>query len=243
MVEQIVAAYKVGYDAVELHTPHGYLLHSLLSPRCNKRHDEYGGSLENRGRIVTNIIERVRAKIGTDKALGCRLSVDELAPDGLTHEEACKFVKLFKDAGANFFNVSQGSYETPGKTFAPDGEGDFTVWGPGFKKAGGVPVIVPNWLTAEAAAEAISSGQCDIVSLGRQSIADPVWPAKVEAGREEDIVKCSRCQQCYMNLVQYNWITCAVNPTAVFEDLYPELWMNDGMRKRARRFIEKCKGL
>lgn len=243
MVERIVDAYKLGFDGIEMHTPHGYLLHQFLSPRTNKRMDEYGGSIENRARIVTNILTRVRELIGPDKALGCRLSGDELLPDGINHEEECQVVKLVTDAGANFINVSQGSYERMDAAFAPDGEGDFTKWAPGFKKAsGGLPIITPNFLTAEAAAEAIKSGSTDIISLGRQSIADPYWPVKVKAGREKEIVKCIRCQQCYMNLAESRWIRCTVNPTAGFEKYYPQLWMNDGMDKKAKRFLEKSTG-
>ena len=133
MVEAVCACYDLGYDGVELHTPHGYLLHQFLSGRSNQRTDLYGGSIENRGRVVTNIIERVRKKVGPDKVLGCRLSGDELMPEGLTHEEACAFVKLFTEAGANYFNVSQGGYENLGAGFAPDGEDEFTKWAPGFK--------------------------------------------------------------------------------------------------------------
>ncbi len=241
MVEQAVAVYNLGFDGVELHTPHGYLLHQFLSPRSNQRSDQYGGSTENRARVVTNIIERIRRKVGPAKVLGCRLSGDELMPDGLSHEEVCKLVQLFTAAGANYFNVSQGSYENPGAAFAPDGENDFTRWGPGFKQAGGgLPVIVPNFIHPETAAVAISSGKADIISLGRQAIADPYWPAKVKAGRSADIVKCSRCQQCYMNLFESRWIRCSVNPTAGFEKYYPELWQNDGLLDlRAKKFMEK----
>lgn len=241
MVEQACAAYKLGFDGVELHTPHGYLLHQFLSPRSNHRTDLYGGSTENRARVVTSIIERIRKKAGPDKTLGCRLSGDELMQGGLTHEEACKMVKLFTEAGANYFNVSQGSYENPGAGFAPDGEDDFTKWSPGFKSAsGGMPVITPGFVNAETAAAAISSGKTDIISLGRQSIADPYWPAKVKARREKDIVRCIRCQQCYMNLFEPRWIRCSVNPTAGFEKYYPQLWQdNDLMDVRAQRFIDK----
>lgn len=245
MVEQACAAYKLGYDGVELHTPHGYLLHQFLSPRSNQRTDMYGGSTENRARVVTNIIERIRKKVGPDKVLGCRLSGDELMPGGLEHEEVCKLIKLFTDAGANFFNVSQGSYENPGAGFAPDGEDDFTRWAPGFKAAsGGLPIITPNFSNPDTAAEAIRSGKTDIISLGRQSIADPYWPAKVKAGRCRDIVKCIRCQQCYMNLFEPRWIRCSVNPTAGFEKYYPELWQDDGLMDiRAKRFMDKREGL
>jgi 2,4-dienoyl-CoA reductase-like NADH-dependent reductase (Old Yellow Enzyme family) len=245
MVEQACAAYSLGFDGVELHTPHGYLLHQFLSPRSNQRSDIYGGTTENRARVVTHIIERIRKKVGPDKVLGCRLSGDELMPGGLTHDEACKLVKLFSDAGANYFNISQGSYENPGAAFAPDGEDDFTRWAPGFKDAsGGLPVITPSFIRPETAAAAIANGKTDIIALGRQSIADPYWPAKVKAGRFGDIVKCSRCQQCYMNLFEPRWIRCSVNLTAGFEKYYPELWQNDGvMDLRAKKFIDKCADL
>jgi len=244
MVEQTIQAFRLGYDAVELHTPHGYLLHQFLSPLTNHRHDKFGGSLENRGRVVTDIIERVRAKVGPDPALGCRLSGDELMPGGLSNEEACQFVKMFTAAGANFFNVSQGSYECAGEAYGPDGEGEFTRWAPGFKKAsGGLPVITPNFMTPELAAEAVSSGKTDIVSLGRQAIADAFWPAKVKAGREKDIIKCARCQQCVVNLCIDKWATCSVNPTVGFEDYYPELWKTDGLDKKAKPVLKRLEGL
>jgi len=241
MVEQACAAYKLGYDGVELHTPHGYLLHQFLSPRSNHRTDLYGGNTENRARVVTNIIERIRKKVGPDKTLGCRLSGNELMPGGLDHEEVCKLVKFFSDAGANYFNVSQGCYENPGAGFAPDGEDDFTRWAPGFKKAsGGMPVITPNFINPETAAAAITSGKTDLISLGRQSIADPYWPAKVKVGRCEDIIKCIRCQRCYMNLFEPRWIRCSVNPTAGFEKYYPELWQDNGlMDVHSKRFMDK----
>ena len=165
-------------------------------------------------------------------------------PEGVTHEEACQFAKLLKDAGGNFVDVSQGSYEAAGKAFAPDGEDDFTVHAPGFKKATGLPTIVPNWIDPEKAAAAISSGKTDMISLGRQSIADPFWPAKVKAGRSSDIVKCIRCQQCYMSLMIDKWCRCAVNPTAGFEDIHTELWKSgDGFDRKAQKFMDKCKGL
>jgi len=241
MVEQAGAVYRLGFDGVELHTPHGYLLHQFLSPRSNQRSDRYGGSTENRARVVTNILERIRKKVGPDKVLGCRLSGGELMPGGLTHAEACQMVKLFAEAGANYFNVSQGSYENPGAAFAPDGEDDFTRWAPGFKQAsGGLPVITPSFIHPETAAGALASGKTDVISLGRQSIAAPYWPAKVKAGRIDDIVKCSRCQQCYMNLFESRWIRCSVNPTAGFEKYYPELWQDAGlMDRRAQKFMDK----
>lgn len=242
---QAKAAYGLGYDGVEVHGPHGYLLHSFLSPRSNKRHDQYGGSLENRARFLLNIIDKTRKAIGPDKAFGVRLSGDELMPGGITHDEIKRVVSWCKDAGANFFNVSQGSYENAGAAFAPDGENEFTRWAPGFKEfSGGLPVITPNFVNPETAVAALKNGGTDIVSLGRQSIADPFWPAKVKEGRVKDIVKCVRCQRCYMDLITSNWARCTVNPVVGKEKLYPELWLSDSaLSRKVNRFMERAKGL
>jgi 2,4-dienoyl-CoA reductase-like NADH-dependent reductase (Old Yellow Enzyme family) len=242
---QALAAFKLGYDGVEVHSPHGYLIHSFLSPRSNRRTDPYGGSLENRARFLLNIIEKTRRLIGPDKAFGVRLSGDELMPGGIGHEEIKKVVAWCRDAGANFFNISQGSYENPGASFAPDGEDEFTRWAPGFKEAsGGLPVITPNFVSPEIAENAIKVGHTDIISLGRQSIADPFWPSKVKEGRVDDIVKCIRCQRCYMNLITCQWMDCMVNPTAGREKLYPELWLDTPeLKKKIGKFKKKAQGL
>lgn len=241
---QAAAAFKLEYDGVEVHAPHGYLIHSFLSPRSNQRHDQYGGSLENRARFLLNIVEKTRKKIGPDKAFGVRLSGDELMPGGIGHEEIKQVVSWCRDAGANFFNVSQGCYENPAAAFAPDGENEFTRWAPGFKEAsGGLPVITPNFVSPELAENAVKSGQTDMISLGRQAIADPFWPVKVKEGCVDDIVKCVRCQRCYMNLGIAHWMQCTVNPTAGREKLYPELWLDaPEIEKKVKRFKEKAKG-
>lgn len=240
------AAYNIGFDAIEIHSPHGYLIHQFLSPRSNQRDDRYGGSVENRARFLTNIIRKIRAVVGPDRMLGCRLSGDDLMPGGITHEEVKRVVQLVTAAGVNFLDVSQGSYENPGAAFAPDGENEFTRWGPGFKEAsGGLPVITPNFMTPDTALAAVESGKTDLISLGRQAIADPFWPAKVRAGRIQDIVKCNRCQQCYMNLFELRWISCSANPTMGREKYYPELWKVEGPLEdqRVARFITKTSDL
>jgi 2,4-dienoyl-CoA reductase-like NADH-dependent reductase (Old Yellow Enzyme family) len=242
---QAKAAYALGYDGVEVHGPHGYLLHSFLSPRSNQRHDQYGGSLENRARFLLNIIAKTRKTIGPDKAFGVRLSGDELMPGGIPHDEMKQVVSWCKDAGANFFNISQGCYENPGAAFAPDGEDDFTRWAQGFKESsGGLPVITPSFINPETAVAALKTGHTDIVSLGRQSIADPFWPAKVKEGRVQDIVKCIRCQRCYMDLMTSNWARCMVNPVVGKEKLYPELWLSgSALDRKVDKFMERAKGL
>ncbi len=244
MALQAEAAYRLGFDGVELHSPHGYLIHQFLSQRSNRRIDEYGGSLENRARFLLNIVRKIKTRVGPEAALGARFSGDEMMPGGVTHEEMQKFVALAAQAGINYVNISQGCYENPG-AFAPDGEDEFTQYGPGFKHASaGLPVITPGFIAPEAACRAVQEGKTDMVSLGRQAIADPFWPSKVKAGRAKDIVRCVRCNHCYMNLFEPKWITCTVNPTAGWERFYPELWLAGSTHaRRAKKFMAKAKDL
>jgi 2,4-dienoyl-CoA reductase-like NADH-dependent reductase (Old Yellow Enzyme family) len=243
MARQAQAAIRLGFDGVEIHSPHGYLIHSFLSSRSNKRMDRYGGSIENRARFLINIIEKTRAKIGPEKPLGARFSGDECMPGGIDHEESKAFAALARDAGANFINISQGCYENPA-AFAPHGEDEFVQYGPGFKEATGLPVIAPGFISPQKAEDAVAGGRIDIVSMGRQAIADPFWPAKVKSGREKDLVKCIRCNHCLMSLQEANWITCKVNPTAGKEQIFPELWRTGStLEKKTNRFLEKVRGL
>lgn len=244
MALQSEAAFKLGFDAVEIHSPHGYLIHQFLSPIMNKRVDEYGGTIENRARFLTNIIKKIRERVGKDKPVWCRLSGDDLQPGGATHEDQCTVAKLCKEAGVDAIDISQGSYQTAGSTFAYDGEGDFSKWAKGFKDATGLPTIAPNFVTPEAALKAITEDSVDIVSMGRQAIADPFWPVKVKEGRVKDIVKCTRCQQCYANFIYNKWLNCAVNPTAGSERFYPELWLKGSkLESRVDKFKKKAEGL
>ncbi len=245
MAEMSFEALRYGFDGVEIHSPHGYLIHQFLSNRSNKRTDEYGGSLENRARFLLNIIRKTRERIGPDRVLGARFSGDELMPDGATNEEMREFVAMAANAGLSYVDVSQGCYENPG-AFAPDGEAEMLKYAPGFKEAsGGLPVVTPTFMTPGTASAAISEGKTDMVSLGRQATADPFWPAKVKAGREKDIVKCIRCNLCYMNLFEHKWLRCEVNPTAGFEKYLPELWRLNApdIKKKVDKFMKRAEGL
>ncbi len=244
MAEMSAEALRYGFDGVELHSPHGYLIHEFLSSRSNKRTDEYGGSPENRARFLLNIIRKIRARIGPDRVLGARFSGDELMPEGVTHEEMKQFVAMAAREGLTYVSISQGSYENPA-AFEPDGEGEMLKYAPGFKEASGLPVMTPTFKTPRVAARALSDGVTDLVMLGRQAIADPFWPAKVKAGRVQDIVKCTRCNNCLMNLFEHKWLRCSVNPTAGFERYIPELWRVNApaVKGKVERFMARAEGL
>jgi 2,4-dienoyl-CoA reductase-like NADH-dependent reductase (Old Yellow Enzyme family) len=191
-----------------------------------------------------NIIRKIRGKVGPDKPVWCRLSGDELQPGGIHHDEQCQVAAMAKEAGVNAINVSQGSYEAMGSAFAPDGENDFTRWAAGFKKAtNGLPILVPHFLTPACAEKAIQKESVDIIELGRQALADPFWPAKVKTGREKEIIKCIRCQQCYIEFGAKHFLECAVNPVTGREKYFPELWLNDTtFGNRLNKAIKKMTG-
>ena len=100
MAIQTEEAFKLGFDAVEIHSPHGYLIHQFLSPIMNNRVDEYGGSLENRARFLTNIITKIRERVGRDKPVWCRLSGADLMPGGATHEDQCRVAAMCTGCGS-----------------------------------------------------------------------------------------------------------------------------------------------
>ena len=216
---------KAGCDGVELHCAHGYLLQQFLSPYTNKRTDEYGGSFENRLRIVNEIIEKTREKCGKDFVLGVRLSVDEfLDKTGVTEEyirieDGIKITKALEKAGIDFIDVSCGLYET-GMTCVepisfPQG------WRKDFIKAVKdrvkIPVIGVSVIREPAVAEKfLENSVVDFVSLGRAWLADEQWGAKARDGREKEICRCISCLRCFESLEKWSGAgippECAVNP-------------------------------
>jgi 2,4-dienoyl-CoA reductase-like NADH-dependent reductase (Old Yellow Enzyme family) len=207
-----------GYDGVELHAPHGYLLHEFLSPRSNKRTDEYGGSLENRARFMCECIASMRQALGDEYLLTVRISADEHQDDGFHVEDTIEFAKLAIQAGADGIHLSDGSYESM-RYFLPDTDGQ-VVDESGIIKAGikeglgkDYPVICPSVHNPDLAAETVAAGKADIISQGRALIADPEWPNKVREGRVKDIVKCARCNKgCIQRFILGLPSRCVVNP-------------------------------
>lgn len=208
-----------GYDGVELHAPHGYLIHEFLSPRSNKRSDQYGGSLENRARFMLECLKSMRAGVGDDFLLTVRISADEHMPDGFHVEDTIEYCKLaVTEGGADAIHLSDGSYEAM-KYFLPDTDGQVVEESArirkGLKEALGrdIPVICPSVHAPDLAAESVAAGKMDIISQGRALIADPEWANKVREGRVKDIVKCTRCLKgCIGRFVMGLPSRCLVNP-------------------------------
>lgn len=211
-VEGALRAQLAGFDGVEIHGAHGYLLAQFMSKGVNKRMDRYGGSITNRARIVLEIIKKVKAACGQDFPVSVRTSGNEGYHGGNTIEDAVAQAVLFEQAGADVIHVSYGipirsNYTNAGFNM----ENVKRV-----KEAVNIPVIgVGRINDPTLALAAIKGGYMDFVALGRQSICDPHFPEKVKEGRLDEILSCTGCmQRClYDNHFEPGYGTsCMVNP-------------------------------
>jgi 2,4-dienoyl-CoA reductase-like NADH-dependent reductase (Old Yellow Enzyme family) len=213
-----------GFDGIEIHAAHGYLIHELLSPRSNQRDDEYGGSLENRMRFLVRVLEAVRATVGSQVAVGVRLVGDEELKyeRGLGPADAADIAARLEAQGlVDFVNVSVGvsGIGMVRPLYAPHCLGvaaTRTV-----KEAmHGVPVFaVHRIITPDEAEGIVARGDADAVTLVRALIADPEWPSKARDGVPDTIRRCTGCNQgCYGNLTQSLPITCVTNPAVGRDD-------------------------
>jgi 2,4-dienoyl-CoA reductase-like NADH-dependent reductase (Old Yellow Enzyme family) len=214
---------RVGFDGIEIHGAHGYLLSSFLSSLTNRRQDEYGGSLEGRLRLPLHLIQKTRQVLGKDFLLGYRISGDEHSAGGLTLQDTVEIVKILSDAGLDFIHLSSGTIESL-SYMIPDEEGVILPEAEAIKRAISIPVICPNLHNPETARQAVEKGMIDLVSLSRPLLADPEWPNKTREGRGNEIRRCRRCNQCLAGLWKGFGIRCAVNPQVGRERFIPEFW-------------------
>jgi 2,4-dienoyl-CoA reductase-like NADH-dependent reductase (Old Yellow Enzyme family)/thioredoxin reductase len=226
--EAAVRARAAGFDAVELHGAHGYLLTQFLSARSNTRTDEYGGDFRQRARFVLEVIQEVRRQVGPDFPISLRLSVDEWIKGGYTPEDIQTVAPEFVRAGADMIHASFGTHGSPaGITSAP------AEYQPGFamdlarkmKEVVSVPVIgVGRFTEPLLANECIARGDADLIAFGRQHLADPDFLINALNGRPEETFECLACNQgCIERLIlEGKRIRCAINPETGQELIYPK---------------------
>jgi 2,4-dienoyl-CoA reductase-like NADH-dependent reductase (Old Yellow Enzyme family) len=167
-------AVRVGYDTIELHVAHGYLLHSFLSPISNQRTDRYGGLLENRLRFPVEVMGAVRAAVPATTALGARITGSDWVDGGITPDEAIALAKAFKAAGADYIDVSSGGVAAD--TRNPTGAGYNVPIAERVKREAGIATRTVGLIVAPAQAEAIvAEGKADMVSMARAILDDPHW--------------------------------------------------------------------
>ncbi len=191
-------AKKAGFDALEIHGGHGYLIAQFLSAYSNKRGDKYGGNLYNRARFALEVIADVRAKVGEDFPLIFRFSGDEYIPGGRTIEETKAIAMMLQEAGVDALHITAGVYGSRHTIVPPArmAHGVNVHLAASVKGAVSVPVIAVGWINDPFIAEAIvASGEAAFVAMGRASLADPELPNKSLARRFEDIIYCIGCMQ------------------------------------------------
>jgi 2,4-dienoyl-CoA reductase-like NADH-dependent reductase (Old Yellow Enzyme family)/thioredoxin reductase len=219
-------AYDARFSLVEIHAGHGYMITNFLSPHTNWRTDEYGGSPENRARILLEIVDAVRARVPRSFPLSVRLSVTDYEPDGIQIEETVALCQALEARGVDVIHASGGyhakqEYEAS-SWYMPR---QLHRWGwEKIKAAVSIPVIASGSLVSPVVAEEIiASGSADFVSLGRALLADPLWAEKTRTGRHLEIVPCIRCNDGCLErgLDAKRSVGCTVNPQLLEEDRFP----------------------
>jgi NADPH2 dehydrogenase len=196
---------NTGFDMVELHGGTGYLLAQFLSPRTNKRADEYGGSFDNRQRFALEVVAAVKNKVG-DFPVGYRFLADEWLPDGLQLNESIRFARSLEAAGIAYLSVMGGTYESfflPHIVKKSEANGYMIDLAAAVKNEVEIPVITAGRIATGSLAESIlEENKADLIGLARVLWTDPEWPEKVKQGIENDIVHCSPdCGDTCMKLV------------------------------------------
>ena len=213
------AAWRVkqaGFDAVELHAAHGYLLSEFMSPFLNQRNDRFGGSFENRMRFPLAVIDGIQKKCGRGFPVLVRYSFDEWYAGGRGAEEGVEIARVLERAGCAAVDLSMGMQESPGAGFDPMQypQGWATYAAEAVKKAIRIPVITSHSLRdPEYCDRIIAEGRTDLVGLARQLLADPYWPVKAQYGRVKSIRKCISCLGgCWQeSLMAKHEIACSIN--------------------------------
>jgi 2,4-dienoyl-CoA reductase-like NADH-dependent reductase (Old Yellow Enzyme family)/thioredoxin reductase len=211
-----------GFGMVMVHAGHGWLLNQFLDPIINKRKDQWGGSLENRCRLPLAIVARIKQMCGRDYPVEVRISGSMCYPGGYGIEEGVEIAKKL-DGKADLIHVSVGSHEVPEafpithpSMFLPDGVN--VKYAAEIKKHVKTPVATVGSLSnPELMEEIITSGQADVVTLGRALMADPHIPQKARAGKPDEIRPCLRCLTCFSTVMAKHEYNCAVNPEIGFE--------------------------
>ena len=211
-----VRAQKAGFDAVEVHGAHGYLLSEFLSPYTNHRTDEYGGSLENRLRFPLAVVKGMRQALGRHFPIWMRVNGDDFVEGGLGLDEVKVIARALVAAGLDALHVSAALPGAHQKQVEPMRyeQGWKLYLATAIREAAGVPVMATSVIREPAFAEqAIAEGRVDLVVMGRGLLADPNWANKAAGGQAERINRCISCNVClWSRSVQDIGLRCTVNP-------------------------------
>ncbi len=213
-----------GFDAVEIHGGHSYLISQFLSPLTNHRDDEFGGSIENRARFLALIAREVREQVGPNFPVICRISADEFLPGGNTLDDCLEYLQYCQEY-IDVFDVSAALNASLHRqldvSYYPDGWRSYMARAVK-ERYGKLCISVGNYRDPAVAERVLAQGDADLIGIGRGLIADPNWVRKVWYGREDEIRKCISCNiGCAGNRISSNIpIRCTVNPDVVGGDAY-----------------------
>jgi 2,4-dienoyl-CoA reductase-like NADH-dependent reductase (Old Yellow Enzyme family) len=206
-----VRAQAAGFDGVELHGAHGYLIDQFMSPYSNHRQDEYG---ENRLRFVTEIMEGIKKQCGWDYPLIIRFSADEFIPGGIDIKEGKRIAAALVAAGADALDVSSGTYESMPTVIEPYmyKEGWRSYLAHEIKKGVTIPVIAVGAIKRpQKAEEILRQNEADFIAVGRAHLCDSKWAEKSRLGNDDSIITCIGCMHCIDSIFSMRKIECAVN--------------------------------
>lgn len=215
-------AREAGFDGVEIHSGHGYLLSSFISPYSNQREDAYGGSRENRMRLPLEVIAAIRAEVGADYPVWIKLDGCEHGkPGGIQLEDAIAHAQLVEAAGVDAITVTTYHDTAVGKLHSqsniPHQPGQNLPETAAVRRAVSIPVIGVGRIEPDAGDAVIGRGEADFIGMGRKLLADPALPAKLAAGRDEEVRPCVYCYTCVSAIYMGQEARCAVNPDLGFE--------------------------
>ena len=218
-------AVKSGFDAIQIHSAHGYLLSQFLSPHYNKRKDSYGGNLENRARLLLEVYKEIRQRVGKSFPVMVKINSEDFLKSGFTVEEMIKVAHMLEELGMNAIEMSGGTFESGklipsrvGTSKSKEREVYYKQAAEAFKKEIRIPLIlVGGFLSFDIAEEVIASGLADYVALSRPLIREPHLISRW-AGRDRSKAKCISCNKCFRTLYKKEALHCAAEK-AVLEKL------------------------
>jgi 2,4-dienoyl-CoA reductase-like NADH-dependent reductase (Old Yellow Enzyme family)/thioredoxin reductase len=215
-VEASLRTREAGYDAIELHGAHGYLIGQFLSPNVNLRQDEYGGDLKRRTRFYVELIQGIKKALGDDYPVICRMNGHDYSSGGLEIDEAVEIAAILEQAGADSISMSGGIHSSRPYRIVPGmgvERGCYVAYAEAVKKRVRVPVMTVGRInTPELAEEILEKDQADFICLSRPLIADPYFGVKAKADKPEEIVPCIACNECLATIHHHKGIACTVNP-------------------------------
>lgn len=217
-----------GFDGIEVAASHGYLIAQFLSPHINQRQDDYGGSLENRMRFLTDVIAEIRGRIGPEMPIGVRISGDELTDDGLSPQEVLDICdRLEAEGGVSYLNITSGSSRQSGAAvhIVPPMSTDMALtadYAAAIRARVSMPVMAVGRINHAATAEGVlAAGQADFCGMTRALITDPEFPNKLAQGRADDVRVCIGCNQACIDRMHRGYgISCIQHPETGRELIY-----------------------